>query len=143
MEICSPIPVNERTKISVPIAADLVEAGFPSPAEDYFEQDIDLNEELISNPIATFFVRAKGYSMKGEGIHDGDILIVDKSIDPKARQICIAQMNGEFTVKRLRHVGGRVYLEPANPDYQTLEVADTGDYPTVWGVVTFIIYKAR
>lgn len=134
---------ENRTKLRLPLVSSSVEAGFPSPADDHMERAIDLNEELIRNPIATFFIRVKGESMRDAGINDGDILIVDKSIDPQDRQIVIAQINGEFTVKRLRSVGGRVYLEPSNPDFPVIDVTDEGDYPTVWGVVTFIIHKAR
>lgn len=143
MAISTPTPFQKRTNLRLPLVSASVEAGFPSPADDSIERDFDLNEELIGNPVSTYYVRVKGESMRDAGIHSGDTLIVDKSIEPKDRQIVIAQINGEFTVKRLRITGGKVYLEPANPDFPIIEVTDSGDYPIVWGVVTYIIHKSR
>jgi DNA polymerase V len=122
--------------------AATVEAGFPSPADDYLERAIDLNEELVLNPAATFFVRVKGESMRNAGIHAGDILVVDRSLTPSDRQIVIAMIDGEFTVKRLRRRGGGVFLEPENPDYPSIEVGENQEL-TIWGAVTFVIHQAR
>jgi DNA polymerase V len=122
--------------------AATVEAGFPSPADDYLERAIDLNEELVRNPAATFFVRVKGESMRDAGIHAGDILVVDRSLTPSDRQIVIAMIDGEFTVKRLRRRVGGVFLEPENPDYPSIEVGENQEL-TIWGAVTFVIHQAR
>lgn len=143
MEIEPPVPLVVRRLLRVPLVSATVEAGFPSPAEDFIEKGIDLNEVLIGNPNSTFCVRVRGESMRDAGIHSGDVLIVDKSLEAQDRQIVIAQIDGDFTVKRLRKSDGRVFLEPANPAFPVLEVNNEGDYPMVWGVVTFIIHKAR
>jgi DNA polymerase V len=143
MEIEDPVPIITETALNVPMVSALVEAGFPSPAEDFIEKGLDLNRELIQNPSSTFCVRVKGDSMRDAGIHSGDVLIVDKSLEAQDRQIVVAHINGDFTVKRLRKNGGRVFLEPANADYPPIEVSDEGDYPMVWGVVVYIIHKAR
>jgi len=143
MDIEPPVPLVARKALTIPLVSASVEAGFPSPAEDFVEKGIDLNEELIRNPNSTFCVRVKGESMRDAGIHAGDVLIVDKSLDAQDRQIVVAQINGDFTVKRLRKADGRVFLEPANSSFPPIEVTDEGDYPTVWGVVTFIIHKAK
>jgi len=143
MELETPVPLVTRTSLRIPLVSASVEAGFPSPAEDFIEKGIDLNEELIRNPNSTFCVRVKGESMRDAGIHAGDVLIVDKSLEAQDRQIVVAQINGDFTVKRLRKTKGRVLLEPANSAFPPIEVTDEGDYPMVWGVVTYIIHKAK
>ena len=142
MEISPPIPFARRTRLRIPLVAATVEAGFPSPADDYLERAIDLNEDLVRNPAATFFVRVKGESMRDAGIHAGDILVVDRSLTPSDRQIVIAMIDGEFTVKRLRRRVGGVFLEPENPDYPSIEVGENQEL-TIWGAVTFVIHQAR
>ncbi|MBN1517306.1 translesion error-prone DNA polymerase V autoproteolytic subunit [Candidatus Sumerlaeota bacterium] len=117
-----------------------VSAGFPSPADDYVEGTLDLNEHLIKNAAATYFVRVSGDSMTGAGIHDGDLLIVDRSITPADGSIVIASHDGEFTVKRLRHRNGRPLLVPENINYQP--IALSGD-DAIFGVVTYAIHKAK
>lgn len=123
-----------------PFFAVPVQAGFPSPAEDYLEQNLDLNEYLIQHPAATFFVRADGESMKGAGIHSGDILIVDRALSASNGKIVIAVINGEFTVKRIRMTKDQLFLEPENPDFKPIEVKEGTDF-RVWGVVTYVIHK--
>lgn len=118
-----------------------VKAGFPSPADDYLEQQLDLNEHLIQHPAATFFVRVDGESMKGAGIHRGDILIVDRSLETTSGRIVIAVINGEFTVKRLRIENGSIQLEADNPHYPPIRIQNDWDFQ-VWGVVTYIIHQA-
>lgn len=118
-----------------------VKAGFPSPADDYLEQQLDLNEHLIQHPAATFFVRVDGDSMKGAGIHRGDILIVDRSLETTSGRIVIAVINGEFTVKRLRIENGSIQLEADNPQYPPIRIQNDWDFQ-VWGVVTYIIHQA-
>ena len=94
-------PASGTRAIARPLLASRVEAGFPSPADDYVERSLDLNEELIQHPAATYFLRAGGCSMQGAGIHDGDLLIVDRSINAEPGMVVVAVVDGEFTVKRL------------------------------------------
>jgi DNA polymerase V len=126
--------------LPLPLFASLVSAGFPSPADDYIETALDLNEFLIKRPSATFFVRATGQSMIGAGINPGDILIVDRSLLPKNNNIVIAVLNGELTVKRIRQEDTQVWLIPENPDFPTIEVQEGMDF-TIWGVVTTVIHS--
>jgi len=116
-------------------------AGFPSPADDFVEQSLDLNEFLIKHPSATFFVRVAGDSMLGAGIHDGDILIVDKALEAHDGSIVIAALDGEFTVKRLKKSDGRVWLVPENPQFFPIEIEEGRDFD-IWGVVTNVIHPA-
>jgi len=102
--------------LKLPLFLSSVKAGFPSPADDFVETRLDLNEYLIDHPEATFFVRVSGDSMIRAGIHTGDILIVDRSLEPKNNDIVIAIIDGEFTVKRLKKYGDRVFLVPENPN---------------------------
>lgn len=142
MSISNPIPLEKRTSLRLPLVSASVEAGFPSPADDHLERGIDLNEELIRNPAATFLVRVKGESMRDAGIHSGDTLIVDKSVTPSDRQIVVAMIDGEFTVKRFRKMNGRVFLEAANDSFAPIEVGENQEL-TIWGAVTYIIHQAR
>ena len=137
-------------ELRLPLIGGGVEAGlpgFPSPADDFIERSLDLNEQLVTNPIATFFVRASGHSMDGAGIHDGDLLIVDRSITPVHGNIVIAVIDGGLTVKRLSKRGTVASLlpEPSNADqgvYATIEVnPDTGT--TIWGVVTWSVHRLQ
>jgi len=116
-----------------------VSAGFPSPAADYEESKLDLNRHLIKNPAATFFVRASGDSMVGAGIHSGDLLIVDRSLEPRDKSVVIAIMDGAFTVKRIRIGKRKIALEPENESYSTQEI-NTDTKLEVWGVVTNVIH---
>jgi len=142
MSLSTPIPLETRTSIRLPLVSASVEAGFPSPADDHLERAIDLNEELIRNPAATFLVRVKGESMRDAGIHTGDTLIVDKSVTPADRQIVVAMIDGEFTVKRFRKLNGRIFLEAANDSFAPIEVGENQEL-TIWGSVTYIIHQAR
>jgi len=142
MEIEPPIPFEKRTSLRLPLVSASVEAGFPSPADDHLERGIDLNEELIRNPAATFLVRVKGESMRDAGIHAGDVLIVDKSLTPTDRKIVVAMIDGNFTVKRFRKRGGQVFLEAENPEFPPIEVTE-GQELSIFGVVSYIIYQAR
>jgi DNA polymerase V len=142
MSISAPIPFEKRTILPLPLVSAYVEAGFPSPADDHLERSIDLNEELVRNPAATFYVRVKGESMRDAGIHPGDLLMIDRSITPADRQIVIAMIDGEFTVKRFRKRNGKITLEAENPAFQPIEV-DEDQELIIWGVVTYIIHEAR
>jgi len=121
------------------ISTNQVAAGFPSPADDYLESRLDLNEHLVKHPAATFFVRVSGDSMIGAGIQSGDLLIVDRSIEASDRKVIIAVLNGEMTVKRLSLKKGLVRLLAENDDFSPVEVGDTVDFK-VWGVVTHVIH---
>jgi DNA polymerase V len=115
-----------------------VRAGFPSPAADFIDISIDLNKHLIKHPSATFYARAKGDSMKDAGIFDGDLLIVDKSIEPVDGKIAICYIDGEFTVKRIKIEKDKVWLVPANENYQSLQLKEDNNL-VIWGVVTHVI----
>jgi len=142
MIISTPIPYEKRTSLRLPLVSANVEAGFPSPADDHLERAIDLNEELVRNPAATFYVRVKGESMRDAGIHPGDLLMIDRSVTPVDRQIVVAMIDGEFTVKRFRKRNGKITLEAENPAFQPIEVGEDQEL-TIWGAVTYIIHQAR
>ena len=118
----------------------LMPAGFPSPGADHTQERIDLNKQLIRNKDATYIFRVKGDSMVGIGIYEGDALLVDRSIDPKHNHIVVAQLNNEFTVKRLYRRGGVVKLVAENPIYPARLIKEEDDF-LVWGVVTNNIHK--
>ena len=122
----------------LPVVGATVKAGFPSPADDFLEQPLDLNRALIHNPAATFFVRVEGDSMAGAGIDDGDLLIVDRSVEPSEGKIAICFVDGEFTVKRLGREGQDWLLLPANEKYRPIRLTQE-DELTIWGVVTYVI----
>lgn len=133
------IPLAEQTlPQSIPLMSHSVRAGFPSPADDYVEKRIDLNEELIQHREATFFLRVRGHSMVGAGIDDGDELIVDRAIKPEHGRIVVAAVDGELTVKRFYQRGGVVKLVAESPEYPDIELKD-GQEMVIWGVVTKII----
>ena len=123
-----------------PLVGARISAGFPSPADDFIDRKLDLNELLIRHPAATFFVRVAGSSMTGIGIHHGDILVVDRSLEPADNKIIIAILNGELTVKRIGRRQGRLFLLPENPDYQPIEVTSDMQFE-VWGVVTSVVHS--
>lgn len=125
----------------LPLYSSKVQAGFPSPADDYIEAHLDLNSHLIKHPAATFFVIASGDSMTGAGIRSGDMLIVDKSLEASHGKIVIAALDGELTVKRLSKREGRVQLLPENPHFQPIDITDEQDL-VIWGVVTHVIHQA-
>ena len=117
-----------------------IHAGFPSPAEDIPGTALDINKLVVKNPASTFFARVSGDSMEGDGICDGDILVIDKSEEPHDGAVAVCFINGEFTVKRLRFHDGYITLVPSNPRYPSLTVKE-GDDMTVWGVVRYVIKK--
>lgn len=124
----------------LPLYLSAVQAGWPSPADDYIDQQINLHELAVRNPAATFFLRAAGDSMLGAGIHDGDLLIVDRSVDATHNRVVIAALDGELLVKRLIRRGHRAWLAPANPDFPEIEITSR-EYVHIWGVVTFVLHK--
>ncbi|WP_298150550.1 translesion error-prone DNA polymerase V autoproteolytic subunit [Flavobacterium sp.] len=117
-----------------------VHAGFPSPAADYAQRRIDLNQHLLLNENSSFLFRVRGDSMKDIGIYEGDTLIVDRSVSPLHNQIVLAVIDGEFTVKRLFKRGKDIRLIPENSDYPTIELKE-GQELTIWGVVTFCLHR--
>lgn len=131
---------NSTSHLPLPIVLTRLPAGFPSPADDYLEGQLDLNRHLIKHPAATFFVRVTGDSMIGAGIHSGDLLIVDRSLEPADRNVIVAVLNGELTVKRLIKTHDTICLIPENPQYQPLTVTEHHDFQ-IWGVVTVVIHK--
>jgi DNA polymerase V len=124
----------------LPLALCHVEAGFPSPADDYMEGSLDLNDHVIKHPSATYFVRASGDSMTGAGIFNGDLLVVDRSLEPVHGRVVIAEMEGQLTVKRLSKLKDRVSLQSENVNYPPIELQE-GNEVVVWGVVTHVLHN--
>ena len=117
-----------------------ISAGFPSPAEDFKEDRLSLDKELIKNKAATFFARVSGQSMIGAGLDDNDLLVIDRSLEPKHNKIAVCFLDGEFTVKRLKVDKGEVWLQPENPNYPIIKITQENDF-IIWGIVTNIIKK--
>jgi DNA polymerase V len=134
------LPDLDSPAPSIPLYGVSVAAGFPSPADDYIEKRLDLNELLINKPAATFFVRAEGESMLGAGIHPDDILVVDRSVHAGVGKIVVCALDGELTVKRLRSKEGKLVLAPENPDYPDIPIKEEVDM-VIWGVVTSVIHN--
>lgn len=130
--------VDTEKAIDLPIIERL-KAGFPSPASDYVEGKLDLNKKLIQNPESTYYVHVVGDSMIGAGINDGDILIVDSSLEARSGSIIVAELDQQYTVKRLVYRGDKIYLVPENPAYPEIEIKSTDDFE-IWGVVTSSIH---
>jgi DNA polymerase V len=127
------------TVLELPFA-EAISAGFPSPAADYLEMSLDINKELVNNPSATFYGRVKGNSMIDAGIHDGDILVIDKSLEPANNKRAVCFIDGQFTLKTLKVVNGEVWLKPENKAYAPIKITPDNDF-MVWGIVTHIIHK--
>lgn len=123
------------SEVQIPFFDVGISAGFPSPADDFIELTIDLNKEIIKNKDTTFFAKVKGHSMKNVGINDGDLLVIDKSLEPKNNRIAVCQIDGEFTVKRIKIEKGIVWLIAENEDYKPIKVTSENDF-LIWGIVT-------
>lgn len=132
-------PVRTSRRVPLPLLAGKVAAGFPSPADDYVEKNLDLNELLVQKPAATFFARAQGESMLGAGIHPNDILVIDRSIEPVPGKVVICALNGELTVKLLAREGGQWQLKAKNKDYPDIVIFEELEL-VIWGVVTNVIH---
>ncbi len=117
-----------------------ISAGFPSPADDFKQQRISLDKELIKNKEATFFARVSGQSMVGAGLDDNDLLVVDKSLEPEHNKIAVCFIDGEFTVKRLKVEADGIWLQPENPEYEPIKVTEENNF-MIWGIVTSVIKK--
>lgn len=130
------------SELPLPFADQGVKAGFPSPAQDYMTDSIDLNRELIRHPATTFYARADGDSMKDCGIDDGDLLVIDKSLDPLDGDIVVAYIDGEFTLKTVRfdEKENCIWLVPANEEYSSIKITEENDF-LIWGVLTYNIKR--
>ncbi len=117
-----------------------ISAGFPSPADDFKQQRISLDKELIKNKEATFFARVSGQSMIGAGLDDNDLLVIDRSLEPEHNKIAVCFLDGEFTVKRLKVEGDCVWLQPENPNYEPIKITEENSF-VIWGIVTNVIKK--
>ena len=130
------------TQLDLPLAGTAIAAGFPSPAEEYVEIALDLNKELIKHPSATFYAKVKGDSMVDAGIQDGDVLVIDKALEPKEGTVAVCYLDGEFTVKRLTVQEEGVYLMPANAEFKPIRITEENEF-LVWGIVAYVIHKPR
>lgn len=128
------------TELDLPLLPFDISAGFPSPAMDFLELSIDLNKHLIRQPSATYYGRVQGDSMKNAGIHDGDLLVIDKSIEPADGKIAVCCLDGEFTLKRIRLNKEGLWLMPENEAYLPIKVEE-GSELVIWGIVTYVIKK--
>ena len=143
---------EKKLKIKLPLYDTRISAGFPSPAEDYIDKKLDLNEHLIKHPSATFYVKVEGDSMIDAGIFSGDMLIVDRALEAIHKKIIVAVVDGEFTVKRLiikKHKNSdssnninKIFLQPANKNYPTIEIMEDMEFE-IWGVVTNVIHQVE
>ncbi len=131
---------NHNPRNQLPLYASKVQAGFPSPADDYIERYLDLNTEYIKHPAATFLLKATGESMLDAGIFPDDVLIVDRSLTPVDGSIVIAAVDGELTVKRLSKTPGKVQLMPANAHFKPIDITENQEV-VLWGVVTLVLHK--
>lgn len=126
--------------LELPVLPFQISAGFPSPALDFIDLSIDLNKQLIEHPSATFYGRVKGESMKNAGINDGDLLVIDKSIEPTDGKIAVCYLDGEFTLKRIKITPDGLWLMAENESYKSIKIEE-GNNLTIWGIVTYIIKK--
>lgn len=132
--------LTNKAIYQLPVFASKIQAGFPSPADDYIEGYLDLNTQFIKHPAATFVLQATGDSMVEAGIFSGDWLLVDRSIEPSDGRIVIAAVNGDLTVKRLLKRGGRVQLLPANSKFKPIDITEDSEM-VIWGVVTLVLHE--
>ena len=124
--------------VELPLMGEAVRAGFPSPAEDFTEVSIDLNVELLRHPASTFFCRVSGDSMQDMGINDGDLLVVDKSLEPQDGKVAVCYIDGEFTLKEIKLEKDCCWLIPANKDFKPVKVTEDNEF-MIWGIVTYAI----
>lgn len=134
--------IDTSSSLPLQFADEGIKAGFPSPAQDYLEQAIDLNKELIRHPASTFYGRVVGDSMRDEGIEEGDILVIDKSLELLDDDLAVCYIDGEFTVKRVRLEPDAAWLVPSNSNYPPIKVTKDNEF-MVWGIVTYTIKKNR
>ena len=135
-------PIENREILERPLFETSVSAGFPSPARDYIENSLDLNELMVPNPASTYFMKVDGYSMIGANICPGDIVVVDRSLNVSNNKIIVAVLDGEMTIKRLKMINNEYWLYPENNNYRPVKVDSWMDF-IVWGIVTWVIHRAR
>ena len=133
------LKINSEELKNLPIYENAVQCGFPSPADDFLDLDINLNDYLVKHKSATFCVKVNGSSMDGVGIHSGDVLIVDRAESVQNNSIVLAVIDNEFTVKSIKKNAGKLYLNPANDNYKPIEITEDMNFH-IWGVVTFVIH---
>jgi DNA polymerase V len=131
---------NTENFQKIPLAQNRVSAGFPSPADDFKELRISIDQEVVKNEEATFYARVAGESMQGAGLDDGDLLVIDRSKEPQDNNIAVCFVDGEFTVKRLKVEADCIYLIPENKKYKPIRVTEDNEL-IIWGVVTFVVKK--
>ena len=124
----------------IPLTNNNISAGFPSPADDFKEIRISLDKEIIKNEEATFYARVDGESMQGAGLNDGDLIVIDRSEEPKNGSIAVCFLDGEFTVKRLKLKNKEIYLMPENSKYSPIKIGE-GKELSIWGIVTYVVKK--
>ena len=140
VEILGSADSKENSPLNLPLYLSPVEAGFPSPAEDYLDKKLNLHTHIVKHESATFFLRAHGLSMINAGIHDGDLLVVDRAISAEHNKVVIAALDGELTVKRLVRRHDKVLLVPENPDFPEIDITER-EHVHIWGVVTNVIHS--
>lgn len=131
---------NQDNIKEIPLAHTGVSAGFPSPADDFKELRISIDQEVVKNEEATFYARVDGQSMHGAGLDDGDLLVIDRSREPEDNAIAVCFIDGEFTVKRLKVEAECIFLMPENPNYKPIKVTEDNEL-IIWGVVTYVVKK--
>ena len=136
------VKADVTSELILPYADGGIKAGFPSPAQDYMDLSIDLNRELIRNPSATFYGRVKGDSMQDAGVTEGDVLVIDKSLEPRDGDMAVCFLDGEFTLKFIRIEVDVIWLVPANENYKPIRVTAENDF-VIWGIVTYTIKNNR
>jgi DNA polymerase V len=129
---------DTETELALPYVDNGISAGFPSPALDFVDLSIDLNRHLIKNPSATFYGRVKGDSLKNAGIFNGDLLVIDRSLEPTNGKIAVCYIDGEFTAKRVQISKNEILLIPENEDYEPIRVTEENNF-LIWGIVTHVI----
>lgn len=135
------IHLPEYSKMELPTGASHIRAGFPSPATDYSEDRIDLNQVLVMHPASTFYAIVEGQSMEGEGINDGDLLVIDRSLTPEENDVVLCFLNGDFTLKKIaKQNDNTIHLLSENKDFDPIKVSEEEDF-RVWGVLTCSIKK--
>ena len=133
------VQFERKSSVSLPLYEGWICAGFPSPAEDYMDKKLDLNELIITHPASTFFVRASGNSMIGAGIFPNSLMVIDRYPTPKSSQVVVAVLNGDYTVKRYVRKGKSILLVPENKNYKTIEIKEGDDF-SIWGVVIQVLH---
>ena len=130
---------NNKKSADVGLYVSSISAGFPSPAEDHIDVSLNLNDYLVKHPSSTFYIYVKGDSMIGAGIYDGDLMVVDRSLEPQSNNVIVAVIDGEFTVKRIHKNNKQIYLLPDNKHYKRILIKKDMDFQ-IWGVVTHSIH---